>query len=157
MDWVTWLQFTLTGLGAVATIMFGYAGIQAAIGYREQGKKQAKLDEDNTEINTNTLLKQRIEALEEKVKLQQEQMDELKKISDERQIRIEALYKENLEKNKKIEEYLEIFKGRDPKMQEFFDIMKKYVDMTAPLIKEIEIEMIPVIKDLKEYLHKQTF
>ncbi len=143
IDWITWSQFTLTGLGVLFTTLFGYATIQFAKGYREQGKKQASLDGENEKINANTLLEQDVKALSKKVN---EQSVEMKRMGEE----ITKL-------RTAIEERDKILQGRNPQMEAFLTLMTEYVKKNEPILKVVETETIPTIRDLKEFLHKQTY
>src|SRR3990167_1310561 len=150
MDWTIWIQFTLTGLGAI----IAFSGLITSIGYLFGTLKKGK---NQGEIDTVKILNDKIDALEMKVNDQQIQIDLMKKTIEEREEQLKALYKENLEKNKKIEEYLLIFKGRDPHFEEFVTLIKKYVETNIPLLQKISVDVIPVIEKLAKYLNKQTF
>ncbi len=146
MDWTPWLQFTLSAaIGMIATV-----GIFGAIGYFRQGKSQAKLDEGNTEINTNTLLKQQIDALESKVNTQTSEIERMSKEIHELKYAID-------ERDKKFAETILKIQGQDPQMTAFIQIVQEYVKSNVPLLESIKTEAIPTIKNLQRYLDKQIF
>jgi uncharacterized protein YydD (DUF2326 family) len=139
MDWTTWLQFTATGLGVVVA----FAGLFAGVGYFKKGKADGKLD-------TITLFKEQVDALTNKVGLQEVEIEKLRKEVHELNVSIN-------EKDKKLTETLAILQGRDPQMQTLMEIMKKYMETNIPLLEEIKTEAIPTIKKLDKFLNKQQF
>lgn len=141
---------TLQLFSIIIGLIFSLAALFAGAGYFKQGKNQSKLD-------TVSLLKEQIDALEGKVKIQEEKIGEQDKKIAEMKNTIESLYKENIEKNKKLTETLQILQGRDPQMQAFVDIMKKYVEANVPLLDDVKVNVIPTIKKLDKFLDKQTF
>jgi hypothetical protein len=111
------------------------------LGYYKQGKTQSKLD-------TNTLLKEQIDALEMKVKTQILNMGILEK-------RVKDLTDAIEVKDKKLAEVLEILQGRDPQTQEVLAKMLKYTESGGLIFKALEDEIFPVIRKLSEFLEIQ--
>ncbi len=139
MDWILWLQFTFTGIGAV----MAFAALFAGIGYFRQGKDQGKL-------STNTLLKEQIDALETKVNTQTADIEKMGKEIHELRFAVDA-------RDKKIAEFMEIFQGRDPQMTVFIATVTKYIETNVPLLENIKMHTVPTIENLQKYLDKQSF
>lgn len=139
MDWTTWLQFTLTGCGAIVS----FAGLFAGIGYFRQGKKKEILDGQTEELNTINLLKNDVETLQKQVK--------------ELTQKVETLTKDNEAKTKKLDEWMLVFQGRDPAMQTFMKMMETYIATNSPMLEAVKSKALPTIERLEKYLDKQTF
>ncbi len=126
------------------------AALFAALGYWKQGKNQRNLDDSNIKLNTNSLLKEQIEALETKVDSQSVKMDEQQKEIIELTAKVQGLYDQNVQlKN--------LLQGRDPQMQELMVLMQKYIETNIPLLEIIKSETIPTIRNMKKYLDGQKF
>lgn len=134
----------LTGLGALV------AGCGYAWGQFKQGKNQAALDKGNSELNTNELLKDQIDALKDKVNGQ----DDLIKILT---TKVEALTTEIQVRDKKFTEAILAIQGKDPQMTEFITTIKTFIEMNRPLLDKINHEVIPTVENLQKYLNTQTF
>jgi len=138
MDWVIWLQFTLTGLGTIIAL----AALFAGIGYFKQGRDQAKL-------STISLLKEKIAAFETKLNDQSNDMEDMS-------IRIKQLEETVEERDKKLAEVLAILQGKDPQMQEVINLMRNYMQTNIPLLETIKTKTIPTIDKLEKFLDKQS-
>lgn len=144
-----WDTITIIGLTLVGTL-FGFAALFAGIGYFRQGKNQGELDKANIKLNTNTLLKEQIDALETKVNTQTTDIEKMGREIHELKNAVE-------EKDKKIDEFMKIFQGRDPQMTAFITTVTKYIESNVPLLESIKMHTIPTIENLQKYLDKQTF
>lgn len=141
---MNFLQIIISIVGTIISL----AALFAGIGYFRQGKKQGEMD-------TVTLFKDQIDALEGKVNLQSEQISkqdtEIKNLTNE----IQILRKEITEKDKKLIETLEILQGRDPRMQEFISELKAYIELGRPALETLTTKIIPIVNRLDKFLDKQ--
>lgn len=117
------------------------AALFAGIGYFKKGRMDGKLD-------AITLMEKDIMALKKRI-------GDLEAIGQENQVTIEALYKENVEKNKKLAEVLQILQGRDPKMQEIMKKIEEYIQAGKPTMEAINEKVLPVIDELDKFLKAQ--
>jgi len=134
-----WPQVTIT----ITELFFSMAALFAGVGYFRQGKAKSKLD-------TVTLFKEQVDALEGKVNTQTDEMAKLMK-------RIKMLQDAIDERDKKFAQAILAIQGRDPSMQEFMILMRSYIDTNTPLLETIKTKTIPTIERLELYLNKQTF
>lgn len=118
------LQYILTGIGLLAVISYGY-------GQWRQGRNQSELE-------TSSIYKDRIEALELKVKTQS---DDIEKLTEQ----VKKLRADNEEANRKLLDALNILQGKDPAMAEFIKTGTEYMTSTKP-----------VLETLKKYLDAQV-
>ncbi len=114
------------------------AGVGYAYGQFKQGKSQAVLDEGNNRLNTNTLLKEQIDALENKVNRQSQEIVNLTK-------KVELLTKEIEVRDKKFAEAILTLEGKNPELANFINSGLTYM-----------METKPVMEDLKLFLNKQV-
>lgn len=131
-----YLQYILTIMGLVAIISYGYGQIR-------KGRNDSKLD-------TIKLFKEQVEALEDKVNRQD---DEIKKLTKE----VHDLHVAIDEKDAKLTETLAILQGRDPQMQAFMVKLNEYTELGKPAIKAIVTDVLPLVKRLEKFLDKQSF
>ena len=136
--------------GTIIAAVLAVAATFAAIGYYRQGSNQARLDDGNSELNTNALLKEQIDALENKV---DRQSDEIKELTSKVQFLTTSLEEER----KKFAETILTLQGKDPQMTEFVTMMKAYIDMNRPLLDKINHEVVPTVERLGKFLDKQSF
>lgn len=127
---MTLFEIILSLIAAIFAVAAGFA----AIGYFRQGKNQSKLDTVN-------LLKEDVEVLRGKV-------EELTK-------EVQNLRAENAEEKKKFTDAILAIQGRDPALQAFIASVKEYVESNKPVIEQIKIEVLPVVKKLDKFLDKQ--
>ena|SRR3990167_8287175 len=137
MDWTTWFEFTLTGLG---TIM-AFAALFAGVGYFRKGQSDGKLD-------TITLFKERVDALEKKIKVQTTDLESLGQ-------KVQELTDAIREKDKKLAETLEILQGKDPGTKAFMMAMVEYTKKGSSILDALDQEIFPIIRKLKDFLEVQ--
>ncbi len=130
------LQYLLAFLGALFVISYGY-------GQWQEGRIKSKLD-------TVSLFKAQVDALETKVKTQTEDIEKLTKEVRELHISIE-------EKDKRLTELLSILQGRDPQMQSFVKLLTDYVTAGKPIVESIVSDVLPVVRRLDQFLNKEGF
>ncbi len=126
------------------TVCFGAAAIFAGVGYYKQGAKSEILDEGNTKLNTNSLLKDQIDALEGKVNLQTEQMEAQAHEIQDLNKKIDQLTLDIEERDKKFAQVVLTLKGENPMMAEFVKAANEYMLLSKP-----------VMEDLRDFLKKQ--
>ena len=136
--------------GTIIAAVLAVAATFAAIGYYRQGSNQARLDDGNSELNTNALLKEQIDALENKVDRQSSEIQDLTK-------KVQFLTTSLEEERKKFAETILTLQGKDPQMTEFVTMMKAYIDMNRPLLDKINHEVVPTVERLGKLLDKQSF
>lgn len=136
--------------GTIIAAVLAVAATFAAIGYYRQGSNQARLDDGNSELNTNALLKEQIDALENKVDRQSSEIQDLTK-------KVQFLTTSLEEERKKFAETILTLQGKDPQMTEFITMMKAYIDMNRPLLDKINHEVVPTVERLGKFLDKQSF
>lgn len=136
--------------GTIIAAVLAVAATFAAIGYYRQGSNQARLDDGNSELNTNALLKEQIDALENKVDRQSSEIQDLTK-------KVQFLTTSLEEERKKFAETILTLQGKDPQMTEFVTMMKAYIDMNRPLLDKINHEVVPTVERLGKFLDKQSF
>ena len=137
-------------IGSIIGVVLAVAAAFAAIGYYRQGSNQARLDDGNSELNTNALLKEQIDALENKVDRQSSEIQDLTK-------KVQFLTTSLEEERKKFAETILTLQGKDPQMTEFVTMMKAYIEMNHPLLDKINQEVIPTVERLGKFLDKQSF
>ena len=137
-------------IGSIIGVVLAVAAAFAAIGYYRQGGNQAKLDEGNDKLNTNTLLKEQIDALENKVNRQSSEIEDLTK-------KVQFLTTSLEEERKKFAETILTIQGKDPQMTEFIVTMKAYVEINKPIMETIKTEVLPTVNRLEKFLDKQSF
>ena len=137
-------------VGSIIGVVLAVAAAFAAIGYYRQGSNQARLDDGNSELNTNALLKEQIDALENKVDRQSSEIQDLTK-------KVQFLTTSLEEERKKFAETILTLQGKDPQMTEFVTMMKAYIDMNRPLLDKINHEVVPTVERLGKFLDKQSF
>ena len=137
-------------IGSIIGVVLAVAAAFAAIGYYRQGSNQARLDDGNSELNTNALLKEQIDALENKVDRQSSEIQDLTK-------KVQFLTTSLEEERKKFAETILTLQGKDPQMTEFVTMMKAYIDMNRPLLDKINHEVVPTVERLGKFLDKQSF
>ena len=137
-------------IGSIIGVALAVAAAFAAIGYYRQGSNQARLDDGNSELNTNALLKEQIDALENKVDRQSSEIQDLTK-------KVQFLTTSLEEERKKFAETILTLQGKDPQMTEFVTMMKAYIDMNRPLLDKINHEVVPTVERLGKFLDKQSF
>lgn len=123
--------------------MISSAALFAGVGYYRQGKSKEKIDQQTTELNTINLLKQDVESLQKQVKDLTE--------------KVETLTKDNEAKAKKLEEWMLVFQGRDPQVQDLIKAVNEYIALGKPAIAGITNEILPTARRLEKFLDKQTF
>lgn len=133
-------------------ILFGVCGLLLSLaaaffgmGYYKQGKASQVLDDGNAKLNTNSLLKEQIDALEGKVDLQNEKMTEQSHEIEQLNKKIDLLTKEIEERDKKFAQVILTLQGENPLMTEFIKSANEYMMLSKP-----------VMEDLREYLKKQV-
>ncbi len=141
-----YLEISIAVIGLLLSIAAGVF----AVGYYKQGKAQSALDDGNSKLNTNTLLKDQIDALETKVDIQSE---EIKLLTE----KVKVLTASLEEERKKFAEAILAIQGKDPQLTEFVAMMKTYIDMNRPLLDKVNHEIVPIVERLGKYLDKQVF
>ncbi len=141
------IEITLAVLGGLGALL---AGGGYAWGQIQQGRNQSKLDEGNDKLNTNSLLKEQIDALESKVN---RQSDEIKNLTD----RVKMLTASIDEERKKFAEAILTIQGKDPQIIEFIGMAKSYFELNRPLLDKINHEVVPTVERLGKYLDHQSF
>jgi len=150
---MTLFQIIISIIGGIFAIAASFAGV----GYYKQGRATQILDEGNTKLNTNSLLKDQIDALEDKVDRQSEkinsQSDEIKGLTAKVQFLTNSLD----EQQKKFAQAILAIEGKDPQIIEFIGMAKSYFELNRPLLDKINHEVVPTVERLGKYLDKQTF
>lgn len=118
-------QYVLIILGSLAVISYAY-------GQWKQGRNQSSLD-------SSSIYKERIEALELKVKLQSADIEALTE-------QVKRLRKDNEEANKKLLEALAILQGRNPSMDTFIKQGGEFMTVYGPTLNRLD-----------KFLDKQVF
>ena len=136
--------------GTIIAAVLAVAATFAAIGYYRQGSNQARLDDGNSELNTNALLKEQIDALENKVDRQSSEIQDLTK-------KVQFLTTSLEEERKKFAETILTLQGKNPEMTEFITMMKAYIEINRPLLDKINHEVVPTVERLGKFLDKQSF
>lgn len=127
----------------IGSVLLGFGGFIAGLGYAwgqyNQGKNQATLDEGNTKLNTNSLLKEQIDALESKVN---QQSSEIKDLTEQ----VHKLRDENALERQKFAEAIIALQGADPTWQKFIADANHYMTFSMPVLDRIG-----------KFLDKQSF
>lgn len=133
----------LSFLVSVAMLILAVAAIFASIGYYKQGGNKRTLDEQTADLNTISLLEKSVGLLQKEVK--------------DLAVRVDTLTKDNLEKSRQLQDWMLVFQGRDPKMQEFIKVLTEYTETGKPAIDIIIKDVYPVIRNMEKWLNKQQF
>ena len=123
------LQYILSFIGLLAVISYGYGQVR-------RGRNDSRIDTIN-------LLEKDVVILKDEVSKLSKEVTDLKIVIKE--------------KDDKLAEALSILQGRDPQMQEFIKLMAAYIETNKPILEEIKVEVIPIVKKLDLFLNKQTF
>ena|SRR3990167_1311214 len=131
---------------SILSVLIGIGAIIAGLGYflgqYRQGSNKNTLDTIN-------LFKERTEALEIKVNEQNDDIVELTKKIDDLTVIVQ-------EKDKELMKTLNILQGRDPQTQAIMLSLEEYVRVNKPMLEQIRLEIIPVVKKLDKFLDKQV-
>ncbi len=121
------------------------------------GVAWSQFTKGQTENNSSndSIYKERIEALELKVKSQSTQMDtqdeDIKKLTKE----VQDLHAAIDARDKRFAEAILTLQGKDPDMQKFTNLLMQYVEDNKPFIENIKMRVIPVVMKLDKYLDMQ--
>jgi len=138
---------------AICGLLFSAAAVFGAIGYWKQGTTQNVLDEGNDKLNTNSLLKEQIDALKDNVDAQSKDIEDLTN-------KVKLLTSAIEDERKKFAETILTLQGKDPVLNEFIKSGYTYMQNDEKFTDEVK-EFIVYTKllliRLDKFLNKESF